>query len=80
MSMIKKNAQTGAQEQLNYNSKYLTMQLRDYNDPFYQRQLQRRIKRHKAQKRRELIGNIASWTAGLGMLAIFWIAMTGVWG
>ena len=77
---IKKDAPESAKNH-NHNSTYMmTMQIRNYNDPFYQRQLQRKIKRQKAARRKQLAKDIASWTFGMAAVAALWIVMTGMWG
>ena len=78
MTEIKKNAPEGAQEQFDYSTKYLTMQIRDYNDPFYKRQLQRRIKREKMIRRREIFGRVVRYTFGSAAVLALWIVMTGM--
>lgn len=78
MSAIKNNAPEGAKNQSNYNPYYLTMQISAVNSPLEERMLQRKIKRSKMIRRRELAKQIARYTFGIGMLIVLWIVMTGM--
>lgn len=57
-----------------------TIALKDYQDPFYQRQLQRALKRQKAQRRKEIVCRVARYSFGFVAMASLWIVMTGLWG
>lgn len=77
---IKKDAHESAKEHNNYNPYYMTMQIKNFNDPFYQRQLERKIRRSKMIRRRELIKRAIRYTIGFGTLALLWIFATGIAG
>lgn len=77
---IKKDARESAKNQDNYNPYYMTMQIKNFNDPFYQRQLERKIRRSKMIRRRELIKRAIRYTIGFGTLALLWIFATGIAG
>lgn len=57
-----------------------TIALKDYNDPFYQRMLQRALKRQKAQRRKEIVCRVTRYSFGIVALVSLWIVMTGLWG
>ena len=77
---LKKDAQMSAKNQSNYNPYYLTMQISSINSPLEQRMLQRKIKRSKMVRRRQMIKNIASWTVGIMAMLMLWIVTTGIAG
>ena len=79
-TVIKKDAQMSAHNHNNYNPYYLTMQISNYNDPFYKRQLQRRIRRSEMIRRRELVKRVFRYTIGFGTVALLWIVTTGLGG
>lgn len=78
--MIKKDAQMSAKNHINYNSNYLTMQIASINSPLEERMLQRKIKRSKMVRRREMAKNIVSYSIGAMALLSLWIVMTGLYG
>ena len=58
----------------------MTIPTRDYDVEFYQRQLERRLKRHKKAKRVALIKEVISYSFGAASLLALWIVTTGLYG
>ena len=77
MLAIKKDAIKGANEHNYDTTKYLTMQLRAYNDPLSDKQIERRRKRARRIRRKELIKQIACYTFGSVVMIALWIVVTG---
>ena len=58
----------------------MTIPARDYNDTFYRRQLERRLKRFERARKKEHAKQIAYYGFCSIALASLWIVMTGIWG
>ena len=78
MAEIKKDAQMSAKNHNYNNTMFLTMQIKDFNTPLSERQLQRRLKRQKRIRRKELIARIARYVFGFAMIYVCWVAITGL--